>query len=52
MLRALKAALPGPFLAMLAVTLCFGVMAGCGEGTAEGPPADWNGYVVRVSGMT
>lgn len=52
MLRALKSAVPGPLLVMLAAALGFGLMAGCGEGTAEGPPADFNGYVVRVSGMT
>ncbi len=52
MFRALKAAAPGSLLAMLAVALGVGLLAGCGEAGPEGPPADWNGYVVRVSGMT
>lgn len=52
MFRALKAGAPGSLLAMLAVALGAGLMAGCGEAGPEGPPADFNGYVVRVSGMT
>ena len=52
MFHALKTAFSGSSRALLAVALGLVALAGCGIGSAEGPPADFNGYVVRVSGMT
>lgn len=52
MSHALKAVFSGASRALFAIALGLVALAGCGEGSAEGPPADFNGYVVRVSGMT
>lgn len=52
MFQALKAAHSGSSRVLFAVALGLVALAGCGIGSAEGPPADFDGYVVRVSGMT